>query len=154
MDQPFDAGRVTPPHRGDQLGALELGVTLLEVGLPFVGREQLRRGHLLVVGDHRPHRVGRGVVGDLGLVDGEPDPQAGGDELLAGGVGAGTAPPGLPEALGGVLLDVDDTLAQAVLAFQDPDEQIAATFKWKFTATTSTASSPRPPPPLTHTQAA
>jgi hypothetical protein len=46
-------------------------------------------------------------VGDGGVVDGEPDPQPGGDDLLVGGVGAGTAPLGLPEALGGVGLDVD-----------------------------------------------
>ena len=43
---------------GHQLGALELGVTLLEVGLPLVGREQLGRGHLAVVGDQRPHPIG------------------------------------------------------------------------------------------------
>ncbi len=72
--QPFDAGGVTEPHGGDELGPLELGVTLLEVGLPLVGVEQLGSGHVGVVGDQWPHPVGRGVVGDLVLVDGEPDP--------------------------------------------------------------------------------
>ena len=52
--QSFDAGRVVQEHRRDQLGALELGVAFLQVGLPLVGGEQLGTG-VLVVADQREH---------------------------------------------------------------------------------------------------
>ena len=46
-------------------------------------------------------------MGDLGLVDGEPDPQGGAGDLDVGGVGAGPSSFGLSERLDGVLFDVE-----------------------------------------------
>ena len=75
--QGFDAGRVVQEHRRDQLGALELGVAFLQVGLVLVGGQQLGAGHRGVVADQREAAVAGGVARDLVLVDGEADAVAG-----------------------------------------------------------------------------
>ena len=89
--QPFDPGRVAEEHRRDQLGALELGVTLLEVGSPLVRGEQLGAGHVPIVADQREAAVGGGVGRDLFLVDGEGHTVTDPDGLAVAGVGAGPA---------------------------------------------------------------
>ena len=66
----FDAGGVVQEHRGDLLGAFELGVAAFQVGLVLVGGEHLGVGEVGVVGDQREAAVGGGVVGDEVVVDG------------------------------------------------------------------------------------
>ena len=89
--QPFDAGGVVQEHRRDQLGALQLGVAFLQVGLVFVGGEQFRVGEVAVVADQREAAVGGGVVSDLLLVDGVGDAVVGAGAAAVAGVGAGSA---------------------------------------------------------------
>ena len=103
--QGFDAGRVVQEHRRDELGALELGVAFLQVGLVLVGGQQLGAGHGGVVADQREAAVGGGVARDLGLVDGEADAVVGAGDAAVAGVVAGSATFLLPEPLVGVCLD-------------------------------------------------
>jgi hypothetical protein len=67
----------------------------------MAAKERLCRGEVPVFGDQWPHPVRGGAVSDLLVIDGEPGAKAGGEHILVGGVGAGTAAFGLPEALDG-----------------------------------------------------
>ena len=94
-------------HRRDELGALQLGVAFLQVGLVFVGGEQFRVGEVAVVADQREAAVGGGVVSDLLLVDGVGDAVVGAGAAAVAGVGAGSAAFVLPEPLLDPLVDTD-----------------------------------------------
>jgi hypothetical protein len=94
-------------HRGDQLGALELGVAFLQVGLPLVVDQQVRLGQVAVVADQREDAVGGGVAGDLVLVDGVVDAVVAAADLAVAGVGSGTAAVLLPEPLADLFGDAD-----------------------------------------------
>lgn len=66
-------------------------MALLEVGLVAVGGQQLGVCEVAVVGDERELPVGRGVVGDLLVVDGEGEREDRLDGLAVAGLLAGAA---------------------------------------------------------------
>ena len=111
------------------LDAFELGVAFLQVGLVFVGGEQLGVGQVTVVADQREAAVGGGVAGYEVLGDGPGDVVVGAGDLAVAGVVARPAAPFLPEGFLDAFFDVEaDPAGRADLVERGPGGRLGGDF--------------------------